>query len=122
MTNEQIDRLAAEKVMLWRANQMGIYVMTCRESASIIKAGIVTVNNFSPTTNEAHAAMVREKMRELGWYFVAKIETNGLTLATFHRDGGYPYIITHLSGDLKYCITAAAMLAVGACREEEING
>jgi hypothetical protein len=121
MTTQQMDRLAAEKVMLWRANEMGIYLMTCRESASIIKAGIVTVSDWSPTTNEQHAAMVREKMAADGW-LVNTCVHDGEWSASVWRQGAPSFVVTRDKPMMTYCLTAAALLAVSACTEEDVNG
>lgn len=114
MQNEQLDRLAAEKVMGWR---LAVHQW-------IGEWGEVedTLSNWSPTTNEANAALVREKMRADGWilrlYAHPRFhEAEWVFEADRIRIGqsrlGTPSVA--------FAITQAALLAVEAITEEEVN-
>ena len=119
MTTQELDRLAAEKVMGWE-------VYTAMDDARPITyidqhLNLQVAACWSPTTNEAHAALVRERMRELGWilellahpkFHVAKWINEYDRRAVASSRLGTPSVA--------YAITQAALLAVGAVTEGEL--
>ena len=132
MTNEQTDRLAADKVMKWhywdgQDDYDGPTPMfaICDGKVEVYGDQPDPLYAWSPTTKESHAALVREKMRTDGWDVDIQAAMRGQYLVEFTKGikahlhvmrGAYRH--QHMT----YATTAAALLAVGACKEEEING
>lgn len=121
MTTQELDRLAAEKVMGWE-------VYTAMDDARPITyidqhLNLQVAACWSPTTNEAHAAMVRERLRELGWDIEISIPSRGSCTV----DMCYPNVtptqdryVRAEDDEFLLALTTAALLAVGAVTEGEL--
>lgn len=127
MQNEVLDRLAAEHIMGY-----GVY-----SASAIIPKGApyprlvevagggyrfwTSVNSFtfwSPTTNEAHAALVREKMRAEGWKWDIEIGEDVYACCYRHEGTRNPYA---RGKEFASAIVRSALLAVEAITEEDLN-
>ena len=120
MTTQEMDRLAITRILKWHWEEPyhdmpGWWVDEKGEDkTSRIR------EEFSPTTNEAHAAMVREKMASDGW-LVSTCVDDGEWSASLWKQGSQSFVVTRDEPMMPYCLTAAALLAVGAVTEGDIN-
>jgi hypothetical protein len=79
MTNSEIDRLVAEKVMGWVHSTGDAGLISGGATFECWRErGHIVMEHFSPTTDPAHCRMVEDKLID-----------DGLTLNT-RRVGGYP--------------------------------
>ncbi|NBW10817.1 MAG: hypothetical protein EBR82_22595 [Caulobacteraceae bacterium] len=130
MTNEQMDRLAAIEIMKWELlpghrELLSVDVYLSTNESHTPNDEPLEASVWSPTTNEAHAALVREKMRADGWALVIEADHFGLyrvEWSRFEADNLFASRFTRWWDTLPLALTTAALLAVGACKEEEING
>jgi len=120
MTTQEMDRLAAEKIMGWVRHTIFGSWMTV-ENAEVKENASPY---WSPTTNEQHAAMVREKMRKRGWDIEISALSQGDWTVELCFSNVTPTQDKYITaeGDLTFALTAAALLACGLATEEEIDG
>lgn len=117
MTTQEMDRLAATEVMRWRVeiiNEDGT-VSAYRDDLFRLRLA----EDFQPSTNEEYSEMVRDKMASDGWLVSACVD-DGEWSASLWRQGSRSFVVTRDKPMMPYCLTAAALLAVGAVKEEDI--
>jgi hypothetical protein len=113
MTPAEMDRRAAEGVMGWEWTEPLHDIPYWWDADNCI-----TVFDWSPTTNEAHAALVRERMIEKGWLFFAhrlRREPHEVEFLVANKRGKF------FHESFPYALTSAALLACGLATEEEID-
>jgi len=76
---------------------------------------------WDPLTDEAHAAEVRERMRELGWWWEILTSDTRDHIALEHRLKGVRFTAGKVApGAIPRAICHAALLALGLAKEEEL--
>lgn len=77
--------------------------------------------HWQPLHNEAHAAEVRERMRELGWWWEILTSDTRDHIALEHRLKGVRFTAGKVApGAIPRAICHAALLALGLAKEEEL--
>jgi len=110
----RFDALAATEVMGWAWDGSMRIWMAIEDLEMCMAEGF----DWSPTTNEAHAAEVREKMRADGWEVIMTSHKRGDTVQMYRP--GSSFVVTEEVGRMCYALTACALLAVSAIKEGEL--
>lgn len=67
-TLDELDRLAAEKIMGWELRYQVWFRATCGNEIDIKRDFLMSHNQWQPTKNIAQAWQCLEKLREDGWF------------------------------------------------------
>ena len=117
LTDAEKTRLLAEGVMGWGWNTSTRTWMVVEDGESCH----VEDEHWSPVTNESHAAEVRERMRELGWWWEILTSDTRDHIALEHRLKGVQVTAGKVApGAIPRGICHAALLALGLAKEEEL--
>lgn len=112
---EQVRRLA-EGVMGWKHYQHRTMNQACYKRNGVF---FIRAEDFDPFTNPAHAEMVLDRMRELGWDFLIESTDIGWFAACFNRVNRVPGIPRPLHGNKRSdnwrtAVCLAALEAINA--------
>lgn len=117
ITDAEKTRLLAEGVMGWTVYTTGEHG-TITYSQGDDKPLVLAVY-WSPLTNEAHSAEVREQMRALGYNCLQLQSIAGVNLCDFFSDATTSLQPKHVCKTPAIAICHAALLALGLAKEEE---
>ena len=122
LTDEQKTRMLAEGVMGWKFVKGDKNHFDAWKTAN----GYIRTDVWQPLTNESHAAEVRERMRELGWW--CQMRTPFLPEETENRVGFCEQGVTGFNGRMDFrvkhestptALCHAALLALGLAKDSE---
>lgn len=119
MTDTELTRLAAEKVMGWTVHPTlkGRRGLGCWNNTSDGHAGCI--GEWQPLTDWRAAGEIVEKMRADGWYLQTDTGPKSRARATFHL-GNAVHTARDAGGNILRAIRNAALLAVQAVTGEQV--
>ena len=130
MTTQELDRLAATEIMKWAVFDLsvdnGYSVAPCPKIIQNVLGEWIyfgtdgNTMKWSPTIDEAHAALVREKMRADGREITLTAYSGGDTAQI--SKGDIHLTVAEEVGRMCYALVAVCLLAVGAVKERDLHG
>lgn len=124
LTDAEKTRRLAEGCMGWKYSRADKHHHAAWKT---VDGGYLRYDVWQPLHNEAHAAEVRERMRELGWW--CQMRTPFLASENCNRAGFCQQGVTGFNGRMDFrakhelmptAICHAALLAIGLAKEEEL--
>jgi len=118
LTDAEKTRRLAEGCMGWKYSRADKHHHAAWKT---VDGGYLRVDVWQPLHNEAHAAEVRERMRELGWWWEILTSDTRDHIALEHRLKGVRFTAGKVApGAIPRAICHAALLALGLAKEEEL--
>lgn len=118
LTDADKTRLLAEGVMGWKAKPKRSQYASWFDG-KVAKYPVSCCDYWDPLHNEAHAAEVRERMRELGWHYEICSNSPGYVYVEFFTlSSRREYFVSGQTVPTTIC--HAALLALGLAKEEEL--